>query len=175
MVYIVPIFFAVVYFAIVYINAEAPGETISRSAESEVVRYRIFVSTASEFFKIKPAPSVLTSYRWDDIKEFAPIGHAQQGMRLDWKVVRNTDGTWAACTELSEMAVAQLNGIFASAPIAHASAPTQLSSIRIQPIDLVSGGSGLLGLNNASAGDNGVIGIGTKTEAAGAANLCDSA
>lgn len=167
LVYAIPAVAAAVMLALVASMGLPAQVEATAVADNELARYKIFVSTADQFFKTAAAPGVLTAYTWDTIKAAAPPGYESFAMRTDWKVVRGPDGTWAACTQLEPLTVAALNSIYA--PVVATTGG--LASQRLLPSDLSSGGAGALGLN----ANNAVIAIGKPTDAVAAANLCDGA
>lgn len=171
-IYIVPAFFTLILVIQVAVLSESPAQQAQRDASGELERYRLFVSTADTYFKSVAPPSVTTSYTWDQIRGAAAPANAAVSMRLDWKVVRAPDGQWAACTELNELSVAALNEIYAPAlPASGASSPI---SSRVLPERLASGGKGQIPFTGAE-GLNGLVAVGSSTEAMKAANLCDGA
>ncbi|WP_291518960.1 hypothetical protein [Acidovorax sp.] len=171
---VAPVIFAVAVTGIVYVNSPGQGEAVKWSARAELTRYRIFVSTADTFFKSVPAPSIPSSYRWDDIKSAAPSGYSGSTFRNDWRAVRASDGTWAACTPMNEVTVAMLNQVYreASTPPPGGSAATSgLIGNRILPSSLAGGSAGSLQLNSPNV--SGLVALGTQTEAISASNLCN--
>lgn len=171
---VAPVIFAVAVFGVIFVNAPSQGEPAKRSARTELIRYRIFVSTADTFFKNSSVPSVTSTYRWDDIKSAAPGGYAAAAFRSDWRAVRASDGSWAACTPMSEVTVAMINEVFTQAATSPAQAASGTSSMignRVLPSALAGGGSGALQLS--SPGVSGLVALGKGTDALSAANLCN--
>lgn len=168
---IIPIFFGLILFTQIAVNEEVPSLELQRQAKAELIRYRVFVSTADTYFKGVAAPGATTSYGWAQIKSAAPPGLATTGMRADWRVVRKPDGQWAACTQLNEMSVARINEIYAAAqPASGASEPF---GQRILPGALTSGGAGAIKFDGAGE-ITGLVSVGKPTDAMNAANLCDT-
>lgn len=125
-------------------------DDLQAQTDTELVMYRSFVSVADMYFKQNPSPpSTTTVYGWADIKAAAPPGMTTAAMNPSWKVVRASDGTWAACTELKDVAVASVGGLFP--------APTD-GGMTTQTV----------GLQGAQIG----VGVGSNSVATAAANLC---
>ncbi len=168
---IIPIFFGLILFTQIAVNDEAPSRELQRQAKAELIRYRVFVSTADTYFKGVAAPGTTTSYGWEQIKAAAPPGLATTGIRADWRVVRKPDGQWAACTQLNEMSVARINEIFA--PAQPASGASEAFGGRVLPGALTSGGTGAIAFGGTEQ-ITGLVSVGTPTDAMNAANLCDT-
>lgn len=126
-------------------------DEIDVQTETELVMYRTFVSVADLHFKSEPAPSSTTTYTWDQIKVSAPPGITAAGMNPSWKAVRASDGSWAACTELHEVALAAVGGLF----------PVVEGDLATRPVPL----------QGAQVG----VGVGPEATATAAANLCKGA
>lgn len=78
----------------------------------ELAAYAAFVQTAESFFKTAAVPAGKTVYRWSDIRSAAAPSIVNLGVSPTWKVVRDATGSWAACTSLSEVALAKAGGLF---------------------------------------------------------------
>lgn len=122
------------------------------AVEQELDQYRAFLYAADQFFKKTPPPAALTYYSWADIKNSANPASQNIGINPFWKTVRMPDGTWSACTELSELAAASVGRIFEGSLD---EGPSQ------HVVDVGPGRK--------------AIGIGTVESAQGAANLCKGA
>lgn len=111
-IFAIPLLIVMVVLAIIG-GYESGGEAeIQVAVATEVALYRTFVSTADLHFRNTPAPSVKTSYRWSDIRVSAAPAVSGAGMPPSWLAVRRADGTWAACTELSEGAIAAVGSLY---------------------------------------------------------------
>lgn len=117
--------------------------------DTELVMYRTFVSVADIHFKSQPAPGATTVYTWDQIKVSAPPGIMGSAMNPGWKAVRAADGSWAACTELHESALASVGSLY---PMPEDSGLSTRS----------------VGLQGAQVG----MAVGSDAVATAAANLC---
>lgn len=126
-------------------------DEIDAQTGTELVMYRSFVSVADLYFKKEPAPAVTTSYTWDQIRVSAPPGMANAAMSPSWRAVRSSDGSWAACTELREVALASVGGLF----------PVEVGTMATRPIALQGSQIG--------------VGVGSDAVATAAANLCKGA
>ena len=119
--------------------------------DTELAMYRTFVSVADLHFRSVPAPAVKTTYQWSQIKVSAPPGITSAVMNPTWKAVRAPDGSWAACTELQEVALASVGGLF----------PAPETGMAMRSVNLLGAQTG--------------IGVGAETVAVAAADLCKGA
>lgn len=124
-------------------------DALQVETDTELAMYRTFVSVADMHFKSQPAPGAITVYTWEQIKVSAPPGILQSAMNPGWKAVRASDGSWAACTELHESAIASVGGLF---PAPEGSAMSTNS----------------VGLQGSQVG----VAVGPEVVATAAANLC---
>lgn len=172
---LLPLKFAVLIFSALATGSMKSGQAEELRADSEIQKYRIFMQAADSFVKSQPAPASTQSYTWEQIKIAAGPGQRSAGMNSDWRIVWAPDGKWAACTEISEMGVAKINAMFASAsvPASGASAPTSLVGSRILPDSIPGGAGGSLQLGNAGGRYTGLVGIGSPELAKSSAGLCN--
>lgn len=141
-----------ILFTVVSVFWQGGEDDIEAQVKGELAMYRTFVSVADMHFKKEPAPVATTAYYWDQIKVSAPTGVAASGMNPTWKAVRKSDGSWAACTELKEVALASVGGLFP--------APSE----------------GALSSRNVDLGSSQVgVGVGSEEVANAAADLCKGA
>lgn len=126
-------------------------DEIDVQTETELVMYRTFVSVADMHFKSQAAPSSTTAYTWEQLKVSAPPGIAMTAMNPSWKAVRASDGSWAACTELREVAIAAVGGLFPAAEGAMTTRPVALQGAQVG------------------------VGVGADPVATAAVNLCKGA
>ena len=95
----------------------------------EIDKYRSFLFVADQFMKNSPAAvSVPTTVSWDALKAhpFTAPGARALAMPHNWKIVRNPDNTWVACTELSERSI---SAVWQLAPPTSGAAMTPVSAI----------------------------------------------
>ncbi|WP_198970947.1 hypothetical protein [Xylophilus sp. ASV27] len=104
----------VAYLLTAYLDSrgDSGAAEIRVRASEELRHYKAFMAAADLYFKSHDAPSVRTRYGWQDIRLSAPPGLQGASMRPDWYAVRAPDGTWAACTQLGEEAVARAAMLF---------------------------------------------------------------
>ena len=105
---------SMVLFAIVGFNQRGGEDHIEAQTVAEVNLYRTFVSSADMVFNAQPAPASRKVYYWTDLVSsgFTPPSARNAVMRTDWYAVRLADGTWAACTSLSENALTRAGELF---------------------------------------------------------------
>lgn len=172
---LLPLMFAVLIFSALATGSMKAGQAEEMRADSEIIRYRVFMQTADAFVKTLAKPAVTQSYTWEQIKTAAGPGQSSMGMSSEWRIVLAPDGTWAACTEISEMAVAKINALFAGAtvPASGASTPTSLVGSRILADSIPGGAGGALQLGSAGGRYTGLVGIGPSEVAKSSAGLCN--
>lgn len=147
----IPLLVLILLSTLVSVYQGGGKDEIDTQTETELVMYRTFVSAADMHFKKEPAPAVTTAYTWEQIKVSLPPVMAQAAMNPAWKAVRASDGSWAACTELREVALASVGGLF----------PVEEGSMSTRPVPLQGSQVGM--------------GVGADTVATAAANLCKGA
>ena len=145
----VPLFVLVLLTTMSGVYYAGGQDALQTQTDTELAMYRTFVSVADMHFKKVPAPGSTTVYVWNDIKASAPPGVVAAAMNPTWKAVRASDGSWAACTELQEVAVASVGGLF-PAP--------ESGGMSAQPV----------ALQGAQVG----VGVGPTAVATPAVNLC---
>jgi hypothetical protein len=102
----VAIGFAVLLGALLMLPGQEEGR--ERQALSQLQQYQAFLYTASRHFEQTAAPTAPTNSDWAAIRNAAPPSIRNAGMPPHWKAVRRPDGSWVACTELAETAMAKL-------------------------------------------------------------------
>lgn len=123
-------------------QSDAGASAIRVSATEEIKQYKSFMAAADSFFADAERPP-LVKYQWTQIKESAPPGMKLAQVSSVWYAVKAEDGTWAACTDLSEEAMARIAKVF----------PDPEVGIKVQTI-------------------NGFLTVGDTETAAAAAALC---
>ncbi len=110
--FVIPVFLFSVIVGLVTLQAGSGADEARSQVESELAMYSAFMATADAYFKVAAPPSGKTVYRWNDIRSAAAPSVANMGVKSSWRVVRDASGKWAACTELSPVALAEAGGMF---------------------------------------------------------------
>lgn len=95
----------------------------------EIDKYRTFLFVADQYMKSSPAAvSTPTAVSWDTLKAhpFTAPGAKTLAMPNNWKIVRNPDNSWVACTELSERSI---SAVWQLAPSTSGAAMTPVISV----------------------------------------------
>jgi hypothetical protein len=143
----------------------------AEQARGQVSQYQTFMYTAKTYFERNAAPAANTNYYWATLKAAATPAMMQAGIPPYWKAVRRADGTWVACTEMSETSANKIPSLF---PVQSATVGTQTLTI----VPTAVGASSITSVVGAGGGSQSgvthtyvVVGQMTTT-AALSANLC---
>jgi hypothetical protein len=150
-----------------------PSESDRRNqqATDQLAQYQTFMYTAKTYFERNAAPASNTAYSWTTLKTAATPAMINAGIPSYWKAVRQADGTWVACTEMSPTSTANISSLFPAQ-----SGTLGTATISIVPSAVPSGSiTSIVGTGGASptGGTPTYVVIGQQTTAAAAsANLC---
>jgi hypothetical protein len=85
-------------------SAQVEVSAVARGAKAEMDLYREFLYAASQYMAGIPPVEVPRRVTWDEIRSASttPPGLVQAGIPAGWRLEVAGDGSWVACTELSE-------------------------------------------------------------------------
>lgn len=92
-------------------QSDAGASAIRVVASEEIKQYKSFMAAADSFFAEGNKPH-LVKFRWAEIRGSAPHGIQSSRMNSVWYAIKAEDGSWAACTDLSEEAMAGIAKLF---------------------------------------------------------------
>lgn len=90
---------------------DAGASAIRVNASEEIKQYKSFMAAADSFFA-KGDQQPLVKFQWAQIQGSAPPGIQSARMNPVWYAIKAEDGTWAACTDISEEAMAGIAKLF---------------------------------------------------------------
>ncbi len=172
MVFIVPAVIGMGVLMAAMLGTPRESQRRDEQAVGQLQQYQVFLFTAKSYFERNAAPGVNTAYSWATLKAAATPAMTNAGIPPFWKAVRKPDGSWVACTQMSESSTAKVSSLF---PVQSGTLGT--ATISIVPSAVLSASIttvvGTGGASAQSAGTPTYVVVGQQaTAAVASANLC---
>jgi hypothetical protein len=142
-------------------NIDRPQAVIS--AKKQVDQYRVFMYAATQYMLTQSNPASVRTVQWSTIRDAdsTPPGSKSLSMPLGWRVIQSTNGTWVACTELDERAIAAVGQMVAAQPLSTDPSVTSTPKPLATPIQV-------------SIGPNDYVVLGDGATAPSLATICNT-